>query len=84
MVALDCVAFGAFVPHDRQRVERRLGVPPGVGDDRDGGVVDLHDASSRRACRAILASSKLTSLPPNTGQSLIAALSMPGSLTSIA
>ena len=33
---------------------------------------------------AIFASSKLTSLPPNTGQSLIAAFSMPGSLTSIA
>ena len=32
---------------------------------------------------AILASSKLFSLPPNTGQSLIAALSMPGSLTSM-
>src|SRR6202158_600783 len=30
-----------------------------------------------------LAASKLFTLPPNTGQSLIAALSMPGSLTSI-
>ena len=40
--------------------------------------------SSRRACRRTFASSKLTTLPPNTGQSLIAALSMPGSLTSIA
>jgi hypothetical protein len=26
---------GSFVPHDRQRIERRLGAPPGVGDDRD-------------------------------------------------
>ena len=33
---------------------------------------------------AILASSKLFTLPPNTGQSLIAAHSMPGSLTSMA
>ena len=33
---------------------------------------------------AILLSSKLFSLPPNTGESLIAACSMPGSLTSIA
>ena len=33
---------------------------------------------------ATLASSKLASLPPNTGQSLIAAHSMPGSFTSIA
>ena len=36
------------------------------------GIFDAFDAS------------KLASLPPNTGQSLIAALSMPGSLTSIA
>ena len=33
---------------------------------------------------AIFDSSKLFSLPPNTGQSLIAAHSMPGSLTSMA
>ena len=33
---------------------------------------------------AILLSSKLVTLPPNTGQSLIAAHSMSGSLTSIA
>jgi hypothetical protein len=33
---------------------------------------------------AIAASSKLTSLPPNTGQSLIAAHNMPGSLVSMA
>ena len=33
---------------------------------------------------ATFASSKLFTLPPNTGLSLIAALSMPGSLTSIA
>ena len=32
----------AFVPDDRQRVERGLGVPPGVGDDGDGRVVDPH------------------------------------------
>ena len=33
---------------------------------------------------AIFASSKLTTLPPNTGASLMAALSMPGSFTSMA
>ena len=32
----------AFVPDDRQRIERGLGVPPGVGDDGDRGVADLH------------------------------------------
>ena len=32
----------AFVPDDRQRVERGLGVPPGIGDDGDRGVVDPH------------------------------------------
>ena len=31
----------AFVPDDRQRVERGLGVPPGVGDDGNRGVADL-------------------------------------------
>src|SRR5205823_12350026 len=29
---------------DRQRVERRLGPPPGVGNDADGRVVHFHDA----------------------------------------
>ena len=33
----------AEVPLDRQRIERRLGAPPGVGDDRDGVVADRHD-----------------------------------------
>ena len=33
----------AFVPDDRQRIERGLGVPPGIGDDGDGAVVDAHD-----------------------------------------
>ena len=32
----------AFVPDDRQRIERGLGVPPGVGDDGDRGVADPH------------------------------------------
>ena len=73
----------AFVPDDRQRVERGLGVPPGIGDDGDGGVADRAPPSSRPSCSATLAASKLFSLPPNTGQSLIAALSMPGSLTSM-
>ena len=33
----------ALVPDDRQRVERGLGLPPGVGDHRDGGIAGLHD-----------------------------------------
>ena len=78
------VAVAGLVPDDRQRVERRLGVPPGVGDDGDGVVAAPSPPSSRRACPRTFASSKLTTLPPNTGQALIAALSMPGSLTSIA
>ena len=32
----------ALVPVDRQRVERGLGAPPGVGDHRHGAVADLH------------------------------------------
>ena len=50
---------------------------------------DSYLAAARNACGlpgmlAILLWSKLTSLPPNTGQSLIAACSMPGNLTSTA
>ncbi len=33
----------AVVPLDRQRVERGLRAPPGVGDDGDRGVADAHD-----------------------------------------
>ena len=31
-----------LIPDDRQRVERLLGAPPGIGDDSDGGVLYLH------------------------------------------
>ena len=41
----------ALVPDDRQRVERGLGLPPGVGDDGDGGVADLHDLLHARHAR---------------------------------
>ena len=40
---LRCV--GPFVPDDRQRVERGLRMPPRIGDDGDGRVVDLDDAA---------------------------------------
>ena len=40
--ALETLALLAFVPDDRQRIERGLGVPQGVGDDRDRGVADRH------------------------------------------
>src|SRR5206468_576174 len=36
------LGIGAFVPDDRQRIERGLGVPPGVGDDGDRAVADPH------------------------------------------
>ncbi|MEY9170422.1 hypothetical protein ABIF15_001654 [Bradyrhizobium elkanii] len=36
------LGVGAFVPDDRQRIQRGLGVPPGVGDDGNGAVADLH------------------------------------------
>jgi hypothetical protein len=39
--------------------------------------------SSRRALERMAAASKLLSLPPKTGQSLMAALSMPGSFRSM-
>jgi len=33
----------ALIPDDRQRIERGLRLPPGVGHDRDRGVADLQD-----------------------------------------
>ena len=41
----------ALVPDDRQRIERRLRPPPGIGDDRDAGVLHLHHLAHARACR---------------------------------
>ena len=38
----------AFVPHDRQRLERGLRMPPRVGDDGDGRVVHPHGALDAR------------------------------------
>ena len=38
----------ALVPNDRQRVERSLGLPPGIGHHRDGGIVDAHDLPHAR------------------------------------
>ena len=72
------VGVRAVVPFDRQRIERALRVPPRVGDDRDRGVADAHDFLDAGRFIATAASTLFT-LPPNTGQSLIAAFSMPGS-----
>src|SRR5262249_51448292 len=33
----------ALAPHDRKGIEGGLGLPPAVGDDRDGIVFDLHN-----------------------------------------
>ncbi len=41
----------ALVPGDRQRVERGLGVPPGVGDHRDRGLLHLDDLLHARHFR---------------------------------
>ena len=49
---------GALLPDNRQRVERPLGPPPGIGDDRDRRVVDLDDAAypgHRRNLRLVVA-----------------------------
>jgi len=37
-----------LVPGDRQRFKRGLGVPPGVGDHCDGGILHLHDLLDAR------------------------------------
>src|SRR5204862_893763 len=36
---------GAFVPYDRQRIERRLRVPPRIRDDGNGRVIDFDGAA---------------------------------------
>ena len=36
----------AFIPDDRQCVERRLRAPPGIGDDRNRGILHLYDAAN--------------------------------------
>ena len=33
----------AFIPNDRQSLKCGLGMPPGIGNDRDGAVADFHD-----------------------------------------
>ena len=43
----------AFVPLDLDGVERGLGVPPGVGDDRDRGVAHLHHFLDARHLRRL-------------------------------
>ena len=80
-MSLETLAFGPS-SHHRQRIERGLGLPPRIGHDGDGGVADC--TTFFTPCMLIdLAASKLFSLPPKTGQSLMAALSMPGSLRSM-
>ena len=43
MVALETLALSPSSQLIGERIERGLGVPPGVGHDRDGGVLHLHD-----------------------------------------
>ena len=70
--------IGAFVPFNGQRQQRLLRAPEIIGNDRDrvftNGVYGFYAALAD----TILAS-KLFSLPPNTGQALIAANIMSGS-----
>ena len=35
-------AVRTLIPDNRERIERLLGVPPGIGDNRNGGVLDPH------------------------------------------
>jgi hypothetical protein len=42
---------GPFVPNDRQSIEGRLGPPPGIGNDGDGGVLHLDDLAHAGAAR---------------------------------
>src|SRR5262249_22404213 len=41
----------ALIPNDRKGVERRFRPPPRIGNDRDGGVLDLHDLADAGPAR---------------------------------
>ena len=76
----DIAAF-AFVPHDIERGERLVRLPPTVGDHRHRGV-ELHDFVDAFAAPSFDPSIDF-SLPLNTGACITAACSMPGRCTSI-
>ena len=44
------VGVGALVPDDRQRIERRLGLPPGIGHHRHRGVSRPAGRGARPSC----------------------------------
>src|SRR6266436_377164 len=71
----------ALVPAYGHCIEGSLRLPPAIGHDGNSRLTDLKDVPDTLLA-VDLAASKLTSLPPNTGQSLIAAQSIPGSFTS--
>ena len=61
----------AAVPFDRQRGDRGLGLPEGVGRPPRRRVADLHDLLHARLAFAPCSASKLFTLPLSTGLSLI-------------
>ena len=84
MSALVRVAFGPSFHVTGSACERGLRAPPRVGDDRDGRDRSTLTARLTPGSLRIAVSSKLASLPPNTGHWLIAAQSMPCIFTSMA
>ena len=82
MVALDCVAPG---PSSQTIGSASSAVLACHQVSATTATVESFTFTARRTPGrpAIFASSKLTSLPPKTGQALTAACSMPGSLRSI-
>ena len=83
MVALDCAAFA---PSSQTMGRASSAVFARHQVSATTATAPSFTLTARRTpgIFATLASSKLTSLPPCTGQALTAALNMPGSLRSIA
>ncbi len=82
MVALDCFAFGPS-SHTIGSASSAVFARHQVSATTATAVSPTRTTPRTPRRASIFDSSKLTTLPPNTGQSLIAACSMPGSLRSI-
>jgi hypothetical protein len=73
MLSLETLAFGPSSQTIGSLSRRGLGVPPVVRDHGDRGVADLQHLLHAPSCCSPRRRRRLFTLPPNTGDSLIAA-----------
>jgi hypothetical protein len=78
IVSLETLASSPMSQFDRQGVERRLGLPVGVGHDRDGVAVDREDLLHARHFLTLLRRRSLEFAAEHRAGA-IAAFSRPGS-----